>query len=100
MYKVVIKKGRDMYEKVFNVSYDKNTGLNTNERKMQHQIVMKMYNMVQDLAYLVYELDAILEDDSEVKEIKTLNDNHEAQKTALSVILISGGLLLLYLRKK
>ena len=44
----MIKKGRDTYEKVFNVEYDKKTGLNTNERKMQYEIVMKMYNMVQD----------------------------------------------------
>ena len=44
----------------------------------------------------------ILEDDSEVKPSEHIkeNDNHEAQKIALSVILISGGLLLLYLRKK
>ena len=72
-YKAVIKKGRDTYEKVFNVEYDKNTGLNSNDRKTQYEIVMKMYNMVQDLAYLVYELDAIVEDeDSNKKTISKL----------------------------
>ena len=78
-YKAVIKKGRDTYEKVFNVSYDENTGLNNEERKMQHQIVMKMYNMVQDLAYLVYELDAILEDDNTSK--KTISKLNELKET-------------------
>jgi len=67
-YKAVIKKGRDTYEKVFNVVYDKKTGLNTNERKMQYEIVMKMYNMVQDLAFLVYELDAIAKDENTSKK--------------------------------
>ena len=60
----MIKKGRDTYEKVFNVEYDKNTDLNVDERKMQYEVVMKMYNMVQDLAYLVYELDAIAKDEN------------------------------------
>ena len=67
-YKAVIKKGRDTYEKVFDVEYDKKTGLNTNERKMQYEIVMKMYNMVQDLAFLVYELDAIAKDENTSKK--------------------------------
>ena len=78
-YKAVIKKGRDTYEKVFNVEYDKKTGLNTNERKMQYEIVMKMYNMVQDLAFLVYELDAIAKDENTSK--KTVDKLNELKET-------------------
>ena len=78
-YKAVIKKGRDAYEKVFNVVYDKNTGLNPDERKMQYEVVMKMYNMVQDLAYLVYELDAIVEDEKTSK--KTASKLNELKET-------------------
>ena len=77
-YKAVIKKGRDTYEKVFNVEYDKKTGLNPNERKMQYEVVMKMYNMVQGLAYLVYKLDAIVEDENTNKKtVSKLNDLKE-----------------------
>jgi hypothetical protein len=78
-YKAVIKKGRDTYEKEFDVVYDQSTGLNSEERKMQHEIVMKMYNMVQDLAYLVYELDAILEDEKTSK--KTTSKLNELKET-------------------
>ena len=78
-YKAVIKKGRDTYEKEFDVVYDQNTGLNSEERKMQHEVVMKMYNMVQDLAYLVYELDAILEDEKTSK--KTTSKLNELKET-------------------
>ena len=78
-YKAVIKKGRDTYEKEFNVVYDQNTGLNSEERKMQYEVVMKMYNMVQDLAYLVYELDAILEDEKTSK--KTTSKLNELKET-------------------
>ena len=78
-YKAVIKKGRDTYEKEFDVVYDQNTGLNSDERKMQYEVVMKMYNMVQDLAYLVYELDAILEDEKTSK--KTASKLNELKET-------------------
>lgn len=78
-YKAVIKKGRDTYEKEFDVVYDQSTGLNSEERKMQHEIVMKMYNMVQDLAYLVYELDAIAKDENTSK--KTVSKLNELKET-------------------
>ncbi len=78
-YKAVIKKGRDTYEKVFDVEYDKKTGLNSNERKMQYEVVMKMYNMVQDLAYLVYKLDAIVKDEKTNK--KTASKLNELKET-------------------
>ena len=78
-YKAVIKKGRDTYEKEFDVVYDQNTGLNSDEREMQHEVVMKMYNMVQDLAYLVYKLDAILVDEKTSK--KTASKLNELKET-------------------
>ncbi len=78
-YKAVIKKGRDTYEKEFDVVYDQNTGLNSEERKMQYEVVMKMYNMVQNLAYLVYKLDAILVDEKTSK--KTASKLNELKET-------------------
>ena len=78
-YKAIIKKGRDTYEKEFDVVYDQNTGLNSDERKMQYKVVMKMYNMVQDLAYLVYKLDAIVKDEKTSK--KTASKLNELKET-------------------
>ncbi len=67
-YKAVITKGKKVYEHVFEVIYDKHAGLNASERELKHNTTMKMYDMTQELAYIVYELDAILE--SEIKKNK------------------------------
>jgi len=58
-YKAVIKKGKAVYEHVFEVIYDKHSGLTAEEHAFKHKITMKMYDMTQDLAYMVYKLDAI-----------------------------------------
>jgi len=60
-YKVVMKKGKDTYEHIIELVYDKNAGLTKAERQKKHDITMKMYDMTQKLAYLVNELDMILE---------------------------------------
>lgn len=60
-YKAVIKKGKETFEQVFEVVYDKSAGLSAAERDLKYNTTMKMYDMNQELAYLVYELDAILE---------------------------------------
>ncbi len=57
-YKAVIKKGRDTFEHVFEVINDKETGLSDADIAMKHEKTMKMYDMTQELAYMVYELDA------------------------------------------
>ncbi len=67
-YKAVITKGKNVYEQVFEVIYDKHAGLSEADRELKHNITMKMYDMTQDLAYMVYELDGIL--DSEIKKSK------------------------------
>ncbi|MBT8266927.1 MAG: hypothetical protein KJP20_10320 [Bacteroidia bacterium] len=58
-YKAVLTKGKDTFEHVFEVVNDKNTGLSASDIALKHKTTMKMYDMTQDLAYLVYELDAI-----------------------------------------
>ena len=59
-YKVVIKKGRDTFEKTINVAYKNNAGLNQEDRKFQHETVMKLFNMTEELAYMVYTIDEII----------------------------------------
>lgn len=60
-YKVVITKGKDTYEQNVELVYDLKSKLTEQDRKQKHQTTMKMYDMTQELAYMVYELDAILE---------------------------------------
>jgi len=70
-YKAVITKGKDIFEQDFEVVYDDRTGLSASERKLKHDTTMKLYNMTQELAYLVYKLDAILESPSVKDKVKT-----------------------------
>ena len=78
-YKAVITKGKETYEHIFEVVYDKHAGLSAQERELKHEITMKMYDMSQELAYMVYELDAILEASKDNKKLfKALNTLKES----------------------
>ncbi|RLD28934.1 MAG: hypothetical protein DRI75_05175 [Bacteroidetes bacterium] len=68
-YKAVITKGKETFEHVFEVVYDKHSGLSDQERDLKHNTTMKMYNMTQELAYLVYELDAIIDVSKDKKKL-------------------------------
>ena len=77
-YKAVITKGRDSFEHNFEVVYDDRTGLSASDRKLKHDTTMKLYDMTQELAYMVYKLDAILESPSVKDKVKTsLNSLNE-----------------------
>jgi len=77
-YKAVIKKGKDTFEQVFEVIYDKHAGLSAADRDLKYNTTMKMYDMNQELAYLVYELDAILEAIKDNEKVATaLNELKE-----------------------
>ena len=60
-YTAVITKGREVYEHAFEVIYDERSGLSSSDRKMKHDIMSKMYNMTEDLAYMVYQIDTFIE---------------------------------------
>ena len=63
-YKVVIKKGRDKFEKVINVTYKNNAGLSDYDRKFQYETVMKLFNMTEELAYMVYVIDELISNEN------------------------------------
>ena len=87
-YKVVIKKGRDTFEKTIDVTYKNNAGLNEDDRKFKHETVMKLFNMTEELAYMVYVIDELILNEntnestrSELNELKkslviTTGDNY------------------------
>lgn len=67
-YKAVLTKGKDVYEHTFELIYDKITNLSAEDRELKHTTIMKMYRMSEDLAYMVYELDALIEANSDHKK--------------------------------
>tara|TARA_R110001583_G_scaffold40340_5_gene128955 strand:- start:329 stop:3352 length:3024 start_codon:yes stop_codon:yes gene_type:complete len=60
-YKAVLTKGKETFEQSIEVIYDKNSNLSSEDRELKHNTTMKLYTMSEELAFMVYELDAILE---------------------------------------
>ncbi|MDE3740411.1 WD40/YVTN/BNR-like repeat-containing protein [Maribacter polysaccharolyticus] len=76
-YKAVMTKGKETFEHIFELVYDEKSRLTPEEREFKNQTTMKMYDMTQELAYLVYELDemsAAAERDGNSKIVAKLQD--------------------------
>lgn len=80
-YNVVLKKGRDTFTHKIELIYDPKSKLTSSDRKMKYKTTMKMYNMTEDLAYMVYELDAIVEKAKELKKRKIVEKLTNLKKT-------------------
>ena len=59
-YKVVLIKGKEKYETELNIGYDKNSLLTTNDRKLHKEVTEKLFDMSEDLAYQVYQMDEMI----------------------------------------
>ncbi len=57
-YKLVLTKGKKRYEKEIEVKYDPRSNYSKEDRSIQYEKTMKLYDMQQELAFLVYEIDA------------------------------------------
>lgn len=57
IYKVVIAKGKETYTNDLVVQYDPKSSIPLADRKMNEETTLKLFNMSQELAYMVYELD-------------------------------------------
>lgn len=55
-YKIVLTKGKNKYEHIVEVTYDDNAITTIAERKAQEKMTKTMFDMVEELAYMVYEL--------------------------------------------
>ena len=69
-YDIVITKGKDSFTKSIYVSDDPNTDLDSDEKKLKIDTTMKLYNLSEELAYIVYTIDEILSSDNFKKGIK------------------------------
>ena len=83
-YKVVIKKGRDTFEKVFRLENDPATNTDPAFFKAKYQLTMQLYNMTQELAYMVYQLDALLE------QVKSKRTKGKLQALKESLVITTG----------
>ncbi len=59
-YKVVIQKGKETYTSELVVEYDSKSGISLADRKAQEAATKKMFDMSQELAYMVYTVDEYL----------------------------------------
>ncbi len=77
-YKVVLTKGKNTYEHTIDVEQDKNSEVTEAERKSQRKTSKELYVMIEDLAYLVHEIDQT------VKKAKSIEE--KSSKIATPVI--------------
>jgi hypothetical protein len=59
-YKVVITKGKEKYTNDIVIQYDPKSDIPLADRKLQESTTMKLYNMSEELAYIVYQIDEYL----------------------------------------
>ncbi|ELR71655.1 hypothetical protein C900_02391 [Fulvivirga imtechensis AK7] len=79
-YKVVLTKGKDTYETDLVLEYDPSSLLTAAEREEKHNITMKLYNMNEELAYVVYEMDEYI-----ARAESLMKEDAKAKKTAEAV---------------
>ena len=80
-YKAVLTKGKETYEHEFELVNDQRSGLSDADRKEKEEITMKLYDMSQDLAYMVYQVDEIIKDAEAKSNSKMVMKLNELKKT-------------------
>ncbi len=76
-YKVVLIKGNNTYSHEIEVKYDENSITTLEQRKEQEAITKKLYEMVEDLAYMVYEIT-----ETQIKATEVIKNNPKGKKDA------------------
>ncbi len=80
-YNVVLKKGKNTYKSTIELVYDKTSNLTLKDREFKQNTIMKLYDMNQKLAYMVYEMDAIIDYAKENKKSKIESKLNTLKKT-------------------
>ena len=80
-YKVVLKKGKDTYETAITVENDPKSSITFAERKSQYTTSKTLFNMQEDLAYLVYKMD-----NTTAAAQKAMDASAKAKKSAQPLI--------------
>ncbi len=58
-YKIVMTKGKDTYETIIEAKYDESSITTLADRKEQEALTQTLFSMVEDLAFMVYEINQI-----------------------------------------
>lgn len=87
IYKVVITKGNEKFESSLDLRYPTKTVFTLEERKLQESTTKVLYDMTEELAYLVYEMDEyILHTDKVIKENTSLKKQAQKLNTDLNAL--------------
>ncbi len=76
-YKVVITKGNETFSHEFDVKYDEKSVTTLEQRKEQEALTKKLFNMVEELAYMVYEIN-----ETQAKANEIIESNSKGKKDA------------------
>jgi photosystem II stability/assembly factor-like uncharacterized protein len=79
-YKVVITKGSEKFETWIELKYPEKTIFTLEERKVQQETTRTLYNMTEELAYMVYEIDELL-----AHTDKVIKENASLKKQAVKL---------------
>jgi regulator of replication initiation timing len=79
-YKAVITKGSEKFETMLELRYPENSVYNLAERKLQEETTKKLYDMSENLAYMVYEIDELI-----AHTDKVMLENAALKKQALKL---------------
>jgi hypothetical protein len=95
-YKIVLTKGKKTYEQIIEVNYDENSITTLAERKEQEALTETLFNMVEDLAYIVYEINGTMDKAKEVikedpKGKKKAQQAYNALNTLLKELVVTTG---------
>jgi hypothetical protein len=87
IYKVVLTKGKESYQTTIELKNDPRSQLSKRERRQLHQTTMKLYDMTQQLAYLVYQIDELANrlEKQELESLKTFNSELQTLKESLVI---------------
>ena len=84
-YKAVMTKGKETFEHSFNLVYNEDSPLSEKDRDLKNATTMQLYNMTQDLAYMVYELDEIISDAEGKGDKKTVAKLNDLKETKIDI---------------
>ncbi len=85
VYKVVFTKGKESYETEIELQNSPDSPYSDKQRSELYEATMRLYDMNQDLAYLVYRIDSYIEAATDKNEHNNLVDKLQALKETLVI---------------
>lgn len=86
-YTAVLTKGKETYRHDFELIYDPNSPLDQKDRDLKNSTTMKLYDMTQQLAYMVYQLDEL---QAKAKEQGMDKQQEKLQSLKESLVITTG----------